>query len=541
MSVSDGSRGATGISVSGLNLGFSLLVITVIGAIVRLLPLFGSPYPLNDGGLFVRMSQDLVANGFSIPATSTYNGEAIPFAYPPLGFFLTGALVRLTGASAVDLLHFVPALIATACIPAFYTMAAELLRSRWRGAIAAATFALLPRSYLWLIVGGGITRSLGLLFALMAIAAGVRMMRSHRMLDVVMTAVLSGLTLLAHPQAAVFLGLSLLTLFGFHVFRGDARRALTNLVAAGFGAAVIASPWILSVVMRHGWAPLLSAGQSGLDLTAGGSALLALAFTDAPVFDLLTALGVLGIFLRIARRQWMIPLWLVLAVVVDPRAGTTFATVPLSLSVVPVVGEILQRMVPGPRDAPATLETEPIPRLIFRHRAQAVLLALVLFAGLRTTARTAVDPESPLFGLSQDQTTAMSWVQKNLDPGENVAVVTGKTWEVDYLSEWFPIISGHRSIATVQGSEWTGRDHFVARLAAYRQLQQCATLTDSCVIEWARSWHLSAPYIFIPKGHLAGPLSVIDCCASLRQTLVKSPQFLVVYDGLGATILAPVR
>jgi 4-amino-4-deoxy-L-arabinose transferase-like glycosyltransferase len=141
--------------VATANLTFSLLVVTLLGAAVRLSPLTASGYPLNDGGLFVRMSQDLLGNGFSIPATSTYNGEAIPFAYPPLGLFLTAAVVRLTGMSAVDVLRVLPGLISVACILAFYLLAAELLRSRWRGVIASAAFALLPRSYLWLVVGGG--------------------------------------------------------------------------------------------------------------------------------------------------------------------------------------------------------------------------------------------------------------------------------------------------------------------------------------------------------------------------------------------------
>jgi hypothetical protein len=487
------------------------------------------------------MSQDVIQNGFSLPATSTYNGEAIPFAYPPLGFFLTAGIVRLTGIGASDVLHYLPALISIACIPAFYLLAAELLRSRWRGVTAAAAFALLPRSYLWLVVGGGVTRSLGLLFALLAVAAGIRMMRRHRRLDVATTAVLSGLTMLAHPQAALFLAISLVTLFGFHVYGGGVRRTLADLVMAGIGAGLVASPWIVAILLHHGLAPLISAGQSSLDLTAGFSALLGLAFTDAPVFDLLTALGVLGIFLRIARRQWMIPLWLVLAVVIDPRAGTTFATVPLALSVVPVIGEILQRMVPGSREPSMSLESESIPRLILRHRTQAILLALVLFAALRTTARTAVDPESPLFGLSNDLVAAMTWVDAHVDSTEGLAVVTGKTWEVDYVSEWFPVLSEHRSLATVQGSEWTGRESFIARLASYRQLQACANRTEKCVGDWSLRWTEALPFVFIPKGLLAGPLSAPDCCTALRVTLSRSNDFHVIYDGAGATIFAPHR
>jgi hypothetical protein len=136
---------------------------------------------------------------------------------------------------------------------------------------------------------------------------------------------------------------------------------------------------------------------------------------------------------------------------------------------------------------------------------------------------------------------AMEWISKNVEPNASFAVITGRTWEIDYLSEWFPVIAERRSIATVQGAEWTGLEAFLRRLAAYRQLQQCAKSTATCVTDWARAWGQSAPYVFIPKGRLAGPLSDLDCCLALRETLIESDAFRVIYDRPGATILAPAE
>ena len=44
--------------------------------------------------------------------------------------------------------------------------------------MATLAFALIPRSYEWLIMGGGITRAPGMLFALLALAAVIRLV--HR-------------------------------------------------------------------------------------------------------------------------------------------------------------------------------------------------------------------------------------------------------------------------------------------------------------------------------------------------------------------------
>ena len=61
-----------------------LLCAIILGALVRLLYIAGSDFPINDGGLFFTMTRDLQANGFLIPKVTSYNGGGLPFAYPPL-------------------------------------------------------------------------------------------------------------------------------------------------------------------------------------------------------------------------------------------------------------------------------------------------------------------------------------------------------------------------------------------------------------------------------------------------------------------------
>jgi hypothetical protein len=525
--------------VARFNLGFSLLATVLVGASIRFVPVFSSAFPLNDGGLIARMAADLTHHGFLLPVTTGYNGEIIPFAYPPLGIYLTGLASLALQIGPASVLRWLPAILSTISILAMYAMAVELLRSRWRGVVAAIAFALMPRSYEWLIVGGGITRSLGLLLALLALQQGTRMLRAHRWSNVVVTGMLGGLTALSHPQAALFLAIGLVTLWAFHFRRGRAIRAGMQLVATGLLGLLVASPWLLAVVATHGFAPILSAGRSALDPGIGLGQLLGLAFVDTPVLDLITALGVLGIIMRIARRQWMIPIWLVLIMVSDPRAGATFATVPLALSVVPVVGELLQRMAPF-HGAGGWLDSTPMPRLLRSHGAAAVVVTLMLFVGLRTAARVAAEPSGPLHGLTNGHVVAMEWVRKETDEHAKFGVITGRRWESDYISEWFPVMAERISVATVQGAEWTGIDAFVGRLAMFRELQECASRTATCVQEWAGRWATGPLYVFVPKGRLFGPNSSPDCCAALRETLGASDHYSLVYDGPGASIFAPV-
>lgn len=525
-------------STADLNHWFVLALVVVIGGLVRFWPLGDSGYPLNDGGLFARMASDLAENGFLLPTYTTYNGADIPFAYPPLGIYLAALLSLLTGGDTTSVVRWLPAVLSTATILAMYVMGADLLRSRWRGVVAAAAFALMPRAYLWLIVGGGVTRALGLLLALLALQQGIRMLRTHRSRHVIATAVLGGLTLLSHPQAAVFLAVSLLTLLAFHAFRGRGRTAIAQLALAGLGGLLVAAPWMVAVAAAHGIGPVLSAGRTAVEPTIGAGQLLGLSFADTAVLDLMTALGVVGVIVRIARRQWMIPVWLVLTVLADPRAGSTYATVPLALSVVPILGELLQRMIPQ-QGGPGTLDTEPLPRLVRTHRAASMVVVLLLFVALRASARSAVDEAGPLHGLQPDHAAAMRWVASESGEGAAFAVVSGHSWEADYLSEWFPVLANRTSIATVQGSEWTGIDGFLDRLAMYRQLQGCAVATTTCLESWADGWDLDEVYVFLPKGRLFGPDSQADCCTALRETLRASPNYRLIYEGPGASIYAP--
>jgi hypothetical protein len=535
-----GADRAPWVRVADLNLAFGLLIVVLIAALIRFLPLGTSNYPINDGGLFAHMVDDLVRNGFGLPASTTYNGEAIPFAYPPLGIYLTAVIAGIWGVDPIFVLRWLPAALSTASVIAMHLMAAELLRSRWRGLVAAAAFAVMPRSYIWLIDGGGITRSLGLLLALLALQQGIRMLRTHKSIHVLSTAVLGGLTLLSHPQAALFLSASLLVLLGFHMFRGRPVAVVVQLAIAGLGGLLVAAPWIVAVVANHGAAPLLSAGRTALDPANGLGLLLGLSFTDNPALDLMTALGVVGVFVRLARGQWMVPAWLMAAVLIDPRAGATYATVPLALSVVPILGELVLRMIPA-QGGPGTLESDPMPQLVRTHRAASVVMALLLFATLRTAARTAADPGAPMHGLQDDQAAAMRWVAANTETSARFAIVTGRAWQWDYFSEWFPVLAARTSIATVQGSEWTGIDSFLDRLAMSQQLQRCATDTETCLASWMHVWDASGVYVFIPKGHLSGPASPTDCCPALRETLESSANYHVIYDGAGASIFAPAK
>ena len=111
-----------------------LMLAIIIGAFMRFNPTLLAGFAINDGGMFAVMVDDLKASRYILPAFTTYNHLNIPFAYPPLGFYLGRIAADLFGLSVPEVLRWVPAFFASLSIPAFYWLALRLLKDKYYAA-----------------------------------------------------------------------------------------------------------------------------------------------------------------------------------------------------------------------------------------------------------------------------------------------------------------------------------------------------------------------------------------------------------------------
>ena len=72
-----------------------LFAAILFGGIFHLLPPWLAGFPVNDGGMFYVMMKDLQANHYIPPLYTSYNQINIPFAYPPLAFYIGAGLSDL--------------------------------------------------------------------------------------------------------------------------------------------------------------------------------------------------------------------------------------------------------------------------------------------------------------------------------------------------------------------------------------------------------------------------------------------------------------
>ena len=104
----------------------------------------------------------------------------------------------------------------------------------------------------------------------------------------------------------------------------------------------------------HGFAPFIAAGATGGTVfgTHRGEALTKLAFfglgTAEPLFPLIGALAILGAFATLTRRGAFLPLWWLTIILLDTRAGATYASIPVALLAGLAITEVIVPIIVRP-------------------------------------------------------------------------------------------------------------------------------------------------------------------------------------------------
>ena len=120
------------------------------------------PYDL--GGLFYQMSVEIIDNGFALPAAIPYYYPGgLPFAYPPLPFYLQALFLRFINPGLFVAVNLLPALFSLLSLVAFVPLARRALPKRWAALAAVFTFAALPVAYVEQVQAMGLAESLGTL------------------------------------------------------------------------------------------------------------------------------------------------------------------------------------------------------------------------------------------------------------------------------------------------------------------------------------------------------------------------------------------
>ncbi len=493
-----------------------------LGAGVRLWQVAFDDFPFNDGGMFAVMTQDLINAHFALPAHTTYNLINLPYAYSPLMFYVTAILSTVGHWPILEIIRFLPTVFSVLIIPVQYAFTYAVLKSHLHAIFATLIYALTPASFVWLISGGGLTRAPGMFFTLLALYQAYLMCTAPtRRLDrMLLTAVFATLALLCHPQMAWSIGYTMVLFF---LLCGRNRRNLVQSLVIAVLMLVLSSPWWLAVAAQNGFSVFLSAfGTGSLADHISGLAflLIGVGFLEQVFLGLLGM--IIGTARAIAAHQFLLPAWLILTFVMEPRFFPAFSSIPLTiLTAVAIVDVIL----PAIQKASVAATKEHVSISLDRRRGSrmstAQLTATVIFftmmfgQGIISALNITY-----ISTISDDQRQALAWIAANTESDSSFAVLVGVPWDFNNFAEWFPALSQRHSIDTYQGREWL--PNFSGLLAQYNELEKCLPKTIECVENWA-AW-TKAPFTYV----------VLDSATfndfTMRQSLINSPNYRLIYE-----------
>jgi len=433
----------------------------------------------------------------------SYNSAAIPFAYPPLAFYLAALLADLTPLNLFQILVVVPLIFNVLTIGAVLLLARAVLPTTGAALLATAFFAFSWESYGWQVMGGGLTRSPGLFFAVLAINALYRLYswRERRALP---GAVLwASLAVLTHPESAWFVATTtalLVALSGRH------RAGMIHTALAAGGVLLLTAPWWLTVVLRHGLSPFLAAFGTRGDLREVLWVFVTLSFVD----HLLLYFVILGAIVAMIQRRWFLPLWFVNLWLTNPRTAHTFSTIPAAFIAAETV---LVLFLPSIQSALVTGGKQVrLGRVIIM-----VILLPVIYAS--SLVNKSLD-----LALSPNERAAMAWVAENVPEWARFVVVSGKIWGGDSSSEWFPVLARRVSVATVQGHEWIG--DFRVVVARYFSLQACYMSDTRCLTELLATFGTPVTHVYVRRQSGRGT----SCCSAISIALRNYPDYRLIFE-----------
>ena len=202
----------------------------------------------------------------------------------------------------------------------------------------------------------------------------------------------------------------------------------------------------------------------------------------------IAVLGVIGIMQRLIRRDYLLPLWVVVPFLFAGRSATNLVIIPLAMlaavGLVEVILPALQVSVKG--DAEQSSRVTAVERNFLIYMMLFMVFSAYQFGFQLTGAALPISDRE-----------AMDWVRQNTPNDSRFLVLSGATSVAcDSVAEWFPMLAERQSLYTIQGTEWTKADGFKPFIREAVDLQLCSRETPDCVESLVTSGY---EYVYFSK------------------------------------------
>ncbi len=496
-----------------------LIIAMLIGGYIRLFQVLQSPFPIGDGGMFYSLTRDLIQNGFHLPLSISYNHLNVPFTYPPLAFYLVGYISTLFNLELINVFRIFPAVVSILTIPAFYLFARKIIHNDSQLSIATLIFSLVPPSFNWMIKGGGVARAPALLFSILALLFIHQLYTRNKKSDILFSSLFSALSLLTHPQTTLFTACSAVIFFLF--LSRNLKGLIKSLIVAVL-TLLLSAPWWLSMILRYRLAPFLNALGTGeysiLSVVRFifGNTLLEIGLTTIGVF------GLVGILWYLRERNYMLPVWALAGMLIDPRSTPRNLSLVLAICASYALVKLFWMFQHGNEtwnDANNALDGA-IPKIII----------VIFFGQWIFSAFYTVNEITSIYSLKEDDAEAAAWIRNSTDSQSRFLVLSGLTPFDDSFSEWLPGLTGRVSIATVQGKEWSTDQDFGQVTEKYEEAQGCYLKAEECISAWETKYNEKIEYIYIRENNHYSDPDEGQYSSAITRSLLSSNRYELVFE-----------
>lgn len=495
-------------------------VVIIVGALIRSVHLFfvGFAFPFRYGALFLEFSEQIAANGYRFPDRIPFFTEGgIPFAYPPLPFYVQAALIDFFSPPIFMTVNLLPAFIAVLTVPSFYILTIESRLRRPARLIALLSFAVMPIAFTNQIEAAGLAEAFGTL-AIIWFAIGLtRTYRNDTIGNYILAGFFWAICVVSSPGSA-YASVPMAIIFSVAKlvstqWRFSARMAI-RLIVMGVLALILSAPYWLTVIRYHGMSVFMNSflGQHSGFVDTALFAIRRLGRFDIArgPFPFLWNVAIFsGMIFALIGRRWALLVWFVVLLSI-PREGGWMAGIPAAL----LAGIGVERWGTFIWDY-GKQQLKPTERLVITT-GSIVLLGIYLL----------VNPASEIYGMvaSKDGLTsnviaAMEWVEKQTPLEAKFIVISS-----NQRKEWFPQIARRTVLNMPFGSEWEPEERTKIMMLEKR-LEEC--LKPNCVQLAVRKimGYEDDTYIFVDKNR------------SFDLGLMSRQQFKIIWQNDGIAVV----
>ncbi len=300
----------------------AVLLVFTVGIAFRVYALFavGFDEPFDLGGLFYQMSLEIADNGFAMPVSIPYYYPGgLPFAYPPLAFYIQAVLISLLSPRLFVTINLLPALFSVMSLFVFLLLAKEIFCERWLSLAALFIFAILPLAVTEQVQAMGLAESLGTGMLILYTLALVHAVRQPNMQHWLVAGFTLALCVVSSPgslYAAVLISLLFACVVIYTNIKQRDPRGVLGLVIISLSGLILTAPYWLSVISNHGIGILIGA------FTGQNSNLFSEIKTNLLAFRLIWAtplwngLFLISLGLILMRRRYLLLLYTFLLLVI---------------------------------------------------------------------------------------------------------------------------------------------------------------------------------------------------------------------------------